>query len=219
MAFVDIAGQKFGKLVALYPTGKKTKHGGNAIWMCQCDCGNYTEANTGALRCGGKKSCGCAVIEHTSNLNKTHGGRKERLYLVWMDMRRRCRDPKDENYKNYGGRGISVCQEWDSDYSAFRSWSEETGYDDKAESHKCTLDRIDVNGNYEPSNCRWVDMKTQCNNRRNNVMIAFRGEVKSQAEWSRVLGFNQTLIRKRLAAGWDVERALTEQPRVTKRTG
>lgn len=217
MALLDISGQRFNKLTALYPTGEKSKNGHNAIWMCLCDCGNLTKANTGQLRCGGKKSCGCAVIEHASNLNRIHGGREERLYSVWIDMRRRCSDPKDRNYKNYGGRGISVCDEWATDYSAFREWAVSAGYDELAARGVSTLDRIDVNGNYEPVNCRWVNSKTQCNNKRNNVSITYDGKTMTATEWSRYLGFSRNLVWKRLNAGWSVERALTKKPRVTKR--
>lgn len=217
MALKDITGQKFAKLTALYPTGEKSPHGRNAIWMCLCECGNHTTANTGQLKCGTKKSCGCAVIEHAGNLNKTHGGRNDRLYLVWMDMRRRCRDSKDNHYNLYGGRGISVCKEWDEDYALFREWAIKNGYQSDAKSRAVTLDRINVNGNYEPSNCRWTDMVTQNNNRRNNLRLTFNGTTQTAAEWSREKGYNKNLVAKRIKAGWSVERAITEPPRKTKR--
>ena len=158
----DLTGQRFGRLAVLELTGKKTKSG-NVIWKCRCDCGNVTEADSGSLRVGYKISCGCFQRDHARALNMSHGGRNERLYLVWMDMRRRCRDENDKNYCNYGGRGIEVCEEW-QDYETFREWAVTHGYDRDAKRGECTLDRIDVNGNYEPRNCRWVDLKTQANN-------------------------------------------------------
>lgn len=212
----DLTGQKFGRLTVMELTGKKTKSG-NAIWICQCECGNITEADSGSLRVGYKVSCGCFAKDHARSLNISHGGRNERLYLVWMDMRRRCRDEKDENYKNYGGRGIKVCKEW-QDYAVFRNWALTHGYDKNAKYSTCTLDRIDVNGNYEPSNCRFVNMKVQCNNKRNNRVIEFNGETMTAVQWARKLGMNDSIVSKRLNAGWSIERALTEPPRVTKRT-
>ena len=210
MATLDLTGQRFHKLTALYPTGKKSEHGSNAIWVCLCDCGKYTEANTGQLRCGTKKSCGCAKAEHASSLNRTHGGRNDRLYLVWMDMRRRCRDTKDRNYKNYGGRGISVCSEWDAHYELFKEWALSNGYDETAKKSKCTLDRINVDGNYCPENCRWVDVITQCNNKRNNRRITYGGETHTMAEWDRARGFPKNTIYKRISAGWTAEKAITK---------
>lgn len=205
---VDLTGQKFNRLTVLYPTGRQSKHGKNAIWMCKCDCGNYTEADSGSLKCGTKKSCGCLVKDRMSKLNYKHGGRNERLYLVWMDMRRRCYNTKDQCYKNYGGRGITVCDEWQQ-YEAFREWAQNTGYDDSAKSHVCTLDRIDVNGDYCPSNCRWVDAKTQCNNKRNNLIVTYNGETHTATEWDRICGFPKNTMNKRIHAGWTPEKAIT----------
>lgn len=213
---LDLTGQKFNKLTALYPNGEISIHGKNVVWMCKCDCGNYTTANTGQLRCGTKKSCGCAVIDHTANLNRTHGGRNERLYLVWMDMRRRCRDKKDKNYSKYGGRGIRVCPEWE-DYAAFRKWAISTGYDKTAKRGECTIDRIDVNGDYCPDNCRWVDLELQANNRRSNVFITYNGKTQTASQWSKELGFNKSLVGQRIGRGWSIELALTTPPRITRR--
>ncbi len=216
MPKVDLTGKKFFKLTALYPTGEVYPHGKNAIWMCKCDCGNYTTANSGQLRCGTKKSCGCAVIDHTGNLNKTHGGRNERLYLVWMDMRRRCYDTKDKNYHRYGGRGISVCDEW-KDYAVFREWANSNGYDKDAKPGECTIDRIDVNGDYCPDNCRWIDIITQQNNRRSNVFITYNGKTQTATQWSREQGYHPSLINRRLSMGWSAERAITTPPRGTRK--
>lgn len=207
MATLDLRGQRFGKLTAIEPTGEKSKSGHNWIWLCRCECGNYKKVNTGNLRSGQTISCGCHRKERMGKLNLSHGGRQERLYLVWMDMRRRCRDEKDLEYHNYGGRGISVCREWES-YENFRKWAKEQGYDESAAQGKCTLDRINVNGNYCPENCRFVDMKVQNNNRRNNLLLEYRGRVQTAAQWERELGFGKGVVASRIRRGWSVEKAL-----------
>lgn len=213
---LDLTGQRFGRLVALQDTGKRMEPSHLHIWLCKCDCGNYTEVNVGDLRNGTTKSCGCWRKERAGNLNRTHGGRHERLYLVWMDMRRRCRDKKDVQYMNYGGRGIKVCDEW-SDYAAFREWALQTGYDSSAKSRRCTIDRIDSDGDYCPENCRWADSITQNNNRRNNVFYTLNGKTMTAAMWARENGISNNAIYKRIKAGWSLERALTEKTRPIQR--
>lgn len=163
---IDLTGQKFGRLFVVERYGKGCK-GKDAKWLCLCDCGGMTVSTGKNLRSGNSKSCGCYKRERTSETKRKHGFgiKKERLYLVWVEMRHRCSNSNDTSYKYYGGRGISVCEEW-SDYARFREWAFANGYDPYAAYGKCTIDRIDVNGNYEPSNCRWVDMKTQNANKR-----------------------------------------------------
>ena len=134
--------------------------------IIKCDCGNEALVSTKSLRSGNTLSCGCLRDEMISEVNKKHGmSHKSRLYNVWVGMRQRCSDPNHISYHNYGGRGVRVCDTW-NDYTSFEEWSMKNGYDPSAPYGKCTLDRIDVNGNYEPSNCRWVDFKTQANNKR-----------------------------------------------------
>lgn len=215
MEIKDITGQRFGRLTAIAYTGRLSEHGHNAIWLFRCDCGKYVERKRLSVAHVKTPSCGCYVKEHTGNLNKTHGGRHDRLYLVWMDMRRRCRDPKDANYGNYGGRGISVCDEW-QDYSVFRDWAYSTGYDETAKSRQCTLDRIDTNGNYSPDNCRWADAKVQCNNKRNNVLIEYNGKVQTASQWADETGISGRTIVRRIRSGWTVEKALTTPVQVFK---
>lgn len=216
-AALDLSGHRFSRWTALYDTGRKTV-GGNHYWMCKCDCGTVKEVDSGQLRIGGSKSCGCHRRDRMSKLNLKHNGRKDRLYLVWMDMRRRCNDPKDKNYKNYGGRGIVVCEEF-QDYAYFKEWAYANGYDENSERGECTLDRIDGNGSYEPRNCRWTDIKTQCNNRRNNVFISFNGKTMTRSQWERELGFRRGLLASRTSLGWSVERMLTERPEENRNKG
>lgn len=167
-AFVDLTGQRFGKLTAIKVIGKKHT---SMLWLCACDCGNEKNITSNVLRQGLVASCGCAQYDHLkkNSISLKHGATRNRtmtrLYRVWLGMRERCNYPKNIHYSNYGGRGIAVCDEW-NDYSVFCKWALENGYDENAPRGVCTLDRIDSNGNYEPSNCRFVSMKEQNNNRR-----------------------------------------------------
>jgi hypothetical protein len=159
--------------------------------------------NGNSLTRGLTKSCGCIHKEVMSKVHKTHGGSQERLYGIWLHMKNRCYLKSDEYYNHYGGRGISVCEEWKNDYSKFRAWSYSNGYDENAKKYDCTLDRIDVNGNYEPNNCRWANQTVQSNNRRNNHKITINGETHTIAEWTRIKGFKQKdIIYHRLRRGW-----------------
>lgn len=164
---VDISGQRFGRLTAVECVGKKEQAG--YLWRCVCDCGNEVAALTRDLRSGNTRSCGCWRNEKIGRINKTHGkSHKSRLYNVWNGMRQRCNDPNHKSYKNYGGRGILCCEKW-NDFTAFETWAFQAGYDENAPYGRCTLDRIDVNGNYEPDNCRWIAIKEQASNKRKSA--------------------------------------------------
>lgn len=159
------------------------------------------------LRKGDTKSCGCIKSEMDLTRNKTHGESNTRLYRIWKRMRQRCNDVNSSDYSHYGGRGICVCDEWQNDYHAFRNWAMANGYNDQL-----TLDRIDVDGSYNPDNCRFVTMKTQSNNRTNNQAIEYNGETHTIAEWSDLTGIQYgTLYNRIYTYGWSPERALTEK--------
>lgn len=128
-----------------------------------------------------------------------HGGTNTRLYKIWGSMKERCYRKKHSHYKNYGGRGIKICEEW-KDFSAFQNWAYQYGYDDTL-----TIDRIDVDGNYEPSNCRWVTMKEQENNRRNNRVLVYKGVKYTASQLANLVGLNVSTIFYRLYKGWDIE--------------
>lgn len=154
MNLIDLTGQRFGKLIVI---GKMPRHRTNeeAVWLCRCDCGKQTSVRGTRLRSGNTVSCGCRKVKH----NESHNHRT-RLYSIWKGMRQRCSNPNNTHYKYYGGRGISVCSAW-SEFPPFRDWALANGYEESL-----TIDRINVNDDYCPSNCRWVDRKTQVQNRR-----------------------------------------------------
>lgn len=135
---------------------------------------------------------------------RTHGGTGTRLYRIWQNMKARCYGKYSREYDNYGGRGITVCDEWRNSYEKFKEWALNNGYEENL-----TLDRIDVNGNYEPSNCQWITNKEQQNNRRDNVYYEFGGETKSLSQWSEELGICYKTLQKRIRK-WGVEKAFTE---------
>lgn len=167
--FIDRTGQTFGRLTVLSRADDSVfKNGSRHVrWNCICNCGKEIIVDVTQLVTGHTKSCGCLRTDLLGKSNLKHGGYHDRLYKVFYNMKNRCYNENAGDYKYYGGRGITICDEWINSYESFKQWAYANGYDDSAPKGQCTLDRIDVNGMYEPSNCRWVDMATQSRNRRN----------------------------------------------------
>ena len=208
----DISGQRFGRLTAVeihhikkytYPSGIKSNI---EYWLCKCDCGNNCVVNKGKLMRLHTKSCGCLRKEILSQgtQSTTHGLSKTRIYETWHHMKQRCYYEKSKRYSSYGGRGITICDEWKSDFKAFYDWAMANGYTDEL-----TIDRIDVNGNYEPSNCRWITMKEQQRNTRANHHLTYKGETYCIAEWAERYNLKYETLKSRLyIRKWSVEKAL-----------
>lgn len=197
---IDLTGQRFGFLVVLNQTEDYISPHGvlSHQWLCQCDCGNKVIVTASNLKKkkSGTKSCGC--MHHP----KTHGLTDSRIYKTWTNMKQRCNNPNHKAYKNYGGRGIKVCDEWNNSSETFFKWAFENGYDDNLE-----LDRIDNNLGYSPDNCRWITHKEQQLNKRNNRLVKYNGETKPLILWQQKLDFDYHRVNERLLRGWNVKRA------------
>lgn len=208
----DLTGMRFGRLVILCFAYKDS--GYHSFWKCQCDCGNTKNIRSDHLFSGASVSCGCyrsefSAIQGKSKLTK-HGWYGTKLYARWIGMRERCSNPNVAGWKNYGGRGISVCQEWYDSFESFKDWALANGYKEDAPRGECTLDRINPNGNYEPSNCRWLTIFEQQSNKRNNHWVTYLGKQYTVSQISRKFGIcGQTLVG-RIEQGMTVEEALAK---------
>lgn len=179
-------------------------------WECVCKhCGKHFNATGRNIREEKVKSCGCYTFYLKGEAHRTHGMFGSRLYLSWAHMISRCYNKNVKHYHNYGGRGISVCDEWRESFEKFSRWALDNGYEENL-----TIDRIDNNGNYEPSNCRWVTHKDQVRNRRNTILIEIDGVEKTLSEWCEIYGAEYHLVHKRIFfRKWDPKKALTEPVR------
>lgn len=204
---VDITGQKYGRLLVLHEAGRDK--GGKITWECLCDCGKHTIVAGWCLRSGVVKSCGCLRDEKLAAMARSKNDPtryyKQPWYKSYESMMRRCYCEKDIGYKNYGGRGIKVCDEW-HDVACFARWVEKSGYQ-----KGLTIDRIDTNKNYEPSNCRWANMQIQSNNRRNTIYLTYQGETHSIADWARLLNCKLSTLHSRYYRGWSAAEILGPQ--------
>ena len=197
----EMVGCSFGRWTVLRESRKRGP--GLRVWECRCSCGTVSEVSQSTLRSGGSKSCGC--------LKSIHGEARNRhnslTYCCWRGMKERCRSPKCPGYKDYGGRGIQVCQRWQESYPAFLSDMgpiPDQGY---------SIERVNNNGHYEPGNCRWATMKEQGRNKRNNRLVTAEEVTLCVSEWAERKGIDARTIVSRLRAGWDEARSVTEPAR------
>lgn len=202
MKRLNLVGQKFGRLEVVSSTNNKDS-GGRYFWRCLCVCGKFKEVRGSDLKAGNVKSCGCLKLEGN---NLKHGQSVTREYQCWNSMMGRCYNSNNKRYKNYGGRGIKVCDRWHT----FENFYEDMGKRPKG----LTLDRRDNSGDYCPENCRWATYTEQANNKRNSVWKEYRGETRTVAQWGRVLGIPKATLWDRLYNGWSIERAFST-PAVT----
>ena len=191
--FKDLTGKRFGNVVAI----KRAENKNNRVaFLCRCDCGTEFVTLSQNLVNGWTKSCGFLnrekASQRVSKRNTTHGCSHTRLHDIWKNMRSRCLRTYSTAYKNYGGRGIKICKEW-NDFKTFRDWAYENGY-----SEELTIDRVDVNGDYTPENCRWVSAEKQANNKRTNHFVEHNGERKTISEWAKELGFPYSKLKYRI---------------------
>lgn len=199
---VDLTGRVCGQLTIV----RRSRKNNARAWLCKCTCGEKTTVPTNSLTSGNTKSCGCLRKTRGREVSTTHGhstggtGSGSPEYITWMSMRERCHNSKQKNYVNYGGRGITVCERWDR----FESFLADMG----PCSPGMSIDRIDNSGNYEPSNCRWADRKTQCRNRRSNRLLTIGDTTASIAEWSEKVGIKPGTLSYRICHGWTPEEAI-----------
>lgn len=202
----DMSGKKFGRLTAVeYSHSDKY---GKAFWLCLCDCGNTAIVSGDKLRREKTKSCGCLQAEkRRMGIHRTHGLSETRLYSIWCNMKARCNNPKVDSFKYYGAKGITVCDSWRK-FENFFKWANETGYNDGL-----TIERIDVNGDYKPENCKWIKPEEQSLNKTNSHHLTISGNKKTIKEWSSESGIKYDTIERRINAyGWSAESAVTVPP-------
>jgi predicted nucleic acid-binding Zn ribbon protein len=208
--------ETFGRLTTIGPRflvsagniGRRVSH-----QVCKCSCGNLVVVVNGSLQTGYTSSCGCFQKEIASKRATKHGMRGISEYDIWRSMAQRCNNQKSSSYTNYGGRGIVMCDRWLDPENGFTNFYTDMG---PRPSPKHSIDRIDVDGNYCPENCRWATHKEQARNKRNNKMITYAGKTLCLVEWDEEVGIPYTTIWARLRNGWSVEEALTTPVRRKK---
>lgn len=201
--FIDRTGQKFNKLTCL----SWERSNGHIYWICRCDCGNITKVRSCNLTSGAVKSCGC-LSEH---VNMVHGMSHTRIHGIWSCMKNRCYYEKNDNYMNYGGRGITICDEWlgTQGFINFMNWSYSHGYKDNL-----TIDRIDNEKGYSPDNCRWITQKEQMQNVRYNRRVSLNGVSYTVSQLASKYGIKYATLRARLERGWSVEESVELKPHI-----
>lgn len=195
----------FGRLTVLNRGNDRVSKSGRhrAMWECSCRCGNTKTVSSDNLIGGRTTSCGCARKELLSSKQRTHGDTNTRLYGIWCAMKARCLNKNANAYKDYGGRGIGICDDWKNSYVSFKKWACDNGY-----SYGLSIDRIENSGNYCPNNCRWVTGVAQANNRRSNRKYTIDGTSHTLTEWARLYNINPKTLFTRIYSGADIQSAL-----------
>lgn len=199
-AHESLVGQIFGRLTVIEEIEKKGPH---RYYLCKCSCGNFKAIRQNSLLLGKTKSCGCLQKEKAKitarNINLSHGDFGTKLYRVWAGIKNRCKNPNFKYFSDYGGRGIKICLSWE-EYTKFKEWAINSGYQEGL-----TIERIDVNGDYEPNNCKWITMAEQGKNKRWSKKILYNGKEYTIKELSEVSGIKERTIRERYNRGWKTE--------------
>lgn len=206
----DLANQRFGRLLALAPVRIVKNSRAAWFWICKCDCGAARQVRASTLRNGASTSCGCRAASVTAERNRTHGRSGTRLHRIWKGMLTRCRNPEAKDYPRYGGRGIKVCERWNS----FENFLADMG---EPPTPKHSIDRAENSGNYEKNNCEWATSQTQARHTRRSHMITIGTETLPLVIWCERYSSDAFLVRDRLRRDWEPLRALTEPPRPTGR--
>ena len=203
---IDLTGHKYGRLLVIgeaepfYGSGRKRR-----MWLTQCDCGNTLVVRGENLRQGNTTSCGCVKKIRIKESNSTHRMSKTRIWNIWNTMKERCNNPNSINYKNYGGRGIKICESW-YEFTIFYNWAISNGYKDNL-----TIDRINNDGDYCPENCRWVTPLTQSRNKRNNIFLTLDNQTHCLGEWAEIIGLPYGTLMTRYLKGWPVADILSRK--------
>lgn len=208
----NLIGQKYGMLTVMEKLDPFIDKGGRKRqkYRCVCDCGNTHDVEIHHLLSGKIKSCGC-LRNNPNPRNNSHPFVGTRIYQIWGNMVNRCTNPNNPAYKDYGGRGIAVCNEW-RDFKEFHRWAVENGYSDSLQ-----IDRIDNDRGYYPDNCRWADRVTQANNKRTNVIVEIEGKKDTLKNIARKYGIDYKVLHRRISLGWTLDRAIHQPVRKSNR--
>lgn len=210
MKLENLTGQRFGRLIVI-KQGKSTWKSNRTSWDCACNCGNKINVASKNLKNGRTQSCGCLMRDSARERGRKsikHGMEGTKPYKLWGCIKARCYNPNNPSYRNYGARGISMCEEWRNDFKMFYDWVIANGYGDGLQ-----IDRIDKNGNYEPNNCRFITCKENQRNRRDNILITIGDETKTVSAWAEESGINYHTMLHRVKCGWGEERLLKQTKR------
>lgn len=189
---LNLVGRVFGRLRVI---SEAAKNGRMVMWNCLCDCGKNTVARRGDLLSGGTSSCGCLKSDTTAKNNSTHGDSRTPEHMIWCSMLQRCRNKNSKKFKDYGGRGITVCERW----LTYENFISDMG---RRPSPKHSIERRDNNAGYSPENCVWATRIEQNNNQRDNVIITLNGQSRTMSQWSRVVGIDEGVLQQRRKRGW-----------------